>query len=235
MHTLRGGAAALGIPLDDRQLAQFARYQALLLDWNTRLNLTAIATPPEVQERHFLDSLTCGLVTGDLNGRSLIDVGTGAGFPGLPLKIYHPAMQLTLVESVRKKTDYLRAVVNELGLEGVTILAKRAEAVGRMPAHRAAYDWAAARAVAELRILAEYLLPLCRVGGHMLAQKGESAPAEASAAQTALRTLGGGEPQLTAVQLPHHELQHYLVVVEKVSPTPERYPRRPGMPGKRPL
>lgn len=235
MDVLRTGATHFGIALSEAQVAQFARYQALLLDWNARMNLTAVREPAEIQERHFVDSLTCALVTGNLSGRSLIDVGTGAGFPGLPLKILYPQLQLTLVESVQKKTRFLHAVVDELGLQDVVILAERAEALGQDAAHRERYDWAVARAVAELRTLVEYLLPLCRLGGHALAQKGESAAAETAAARKAIHLLGGRDVQLTPVRLPNHPLDQFLVVIEKERTTPARYPRRPGMAAKRPL
>ncbi|MFO7682404.1 MAG: 16S rRNA (guanine(527)-N(7))-methyltransferase RsmG [Chloroflexota bacterium] len=223
------------LSLSETQLAQFDVYLALLLTWNERLNLTAVRDPHAIQIRHFLDSLSCALVTGDLNGRSLIDVGTGAGFPGLPLKILYPDLQLTLTDSVAKKTNFLRAVVAELGLANVTVLAERAETLGQQSAHRARYDWAAARGVAEMRVLVEYLLPLCKVGGHLLAQKGENAEKETAVARQALRMLGGGSPSLQAIHLPEVEQPHYLVVVEKMRETPAAYPRQPGIPAKRPL
>lgn len=235
MATLAQGASAFGLALSDKQLALFATYQQLLLEWNQRLNLTAIDQPREIQLRHFLDSLSCVLVTGDLSGRRLIDIGSGAGFPGLPLKLLYPGLQLTLVESVAKKTRFLEELVATLGLESVTILAERAETLGRQPAHREQYDWATARAVAAMPVLAEYLLPLVRVGGRMLAQKGAAAAEEAAAAAPSFSILGGGRPELHEVQLPGGEITHYLVVVEKIGFTPQRYPRRPGMPAKRPL
>lgn len=235
MKDLRQAAAQFGISLTGQQEEQFETYLALLQTWNERINLTAIRERGEIVVRHFLDSLTCTLATGDLNGRSLIDVGSGAGFPGLPLKLLYPDLRLTLVESVQKKARFLEAVVEALDLNQVTILPQRAETVGQDPAHRAGYDWAVARAVAELRILLEYLLPLCRVGGHALAQKGENAATEAAEAATALDALGGGKVALHEVQLPGREQRHYLVTVAKTAVTPERYPRRPGRPGKRPL
>ena len=228
-------AAELGAPLSGQQLEQFSQYQALLLEWNERMNLTAVRQLEEIRLRHFLDSLSCARVMGDLNGRTLIDVGTGAGFPGLPLKILFPQLSLTLVESVAKKGRFLQAVVDKLALTGVTILADRAEQLGQSPAHRQQYDWAVARAVAELRVLAEYLLPLCRVGGKFLAQKGEGVFAEMEAAQDAFRQLGGSAPKLEQVTLPGRDQPHYLVLVTKMGETPTNFPRRVGVPGKRPL
>ena len=227
--------AVFGITLAPDQIRQFEQYQALLLDWNQRLNLTAIREPRQIQQRHFLDALTCSLVTGELNGRSLIDVGTGAGFPGLPLKILFPDLRLTLVESVVKKTRFLEAVVAALGMRDVTILPERAELLGRDAVHRAQYDWAVARAVAELRVLVEYLLPLCRVGGAVLAQKGASAAEEVTTAERAIVLLGGAVRQIFPVTLPQREETHYLVVVEKTAVTPDIYPRRIGVPTKKPL
>ncbi len=224
-----------GIMLSAAQQAQFETYLRLLLVWNERLNLTAVRTPEAIIERHFYDSLTCAAVTSDLNGRALIDIGSGAGFPGLPLKIAFPHLQVTLVESVAKKTSFLQAVVAELGLTQVQIVAERAERLAHQPAHRARYDWAVARAVADLRMLAEYLLPFCRLGGFMLAQKGENAAVETAAAAHAIHLLGGGEAHLHPLALPGTTSLHYLVTVEKCAPTPEAYPRRPGMAAKRPL
>jgi len=235
MERLATQAAGFGLHLAATQLEQFAAYQALLLEWNKRINLTAIGEPALIQQRHFLDSLTCAMATGDLNNRLLIDIGAGAGFPGVPLKILYPRLWLTLVESVRKKARFLETVAAELGLADVNIITERAEVLGQQAAHRSQYDWAVARAVAEMRVLAEYLLPFCRVGGHMLAQKGRNAASETAAARGAIAELGGAEPQLRPVQLPDHSETHYLVVIEKVRETPARYPRRVGIPAKRPL
>ncbi len=231
MEVLIGGVAQLGLTLTDVQVGAFRTYQALLLDWNERMSLTAVRTPEGIQQRHFVDSLSCVLGTGGLNGCSMIDVGTGAGFPGLPLKIIFPQLKLTLVDSVKKKTSFLSAVVEELGLVDVTILAARAETLGQDGTHREQYDWAVARAVAGLGVLAEYLLPLCRVGGHVLAQKGAQVQTELAQTETAVTLLGGGTPEL--VHVPGTDA--YLVSIEKIAPTPSKYPRRVGVPGKRPL
>ncbi len=225
----------LGIRLTARQLACFERYECELLAWNEKFNLTAIRDVEGIRTKHFLDSLTCTLAWRDKPPVSLIDVGTGAGFPGIPLKILYPAMKLTLVESVGKKADFCRHVVEMLGLEKVEVLQARAEEVGHRQEHRERYDWAVARAVAHLQILVEYLLPLVRVGGGMVAQKGESGPAEAQASERAARLLGGQIRQLIPVNLPGVADDRYLVVIDKRAATPPNYPRRVGVPSKSPL
>jgi 16S rRNA (guanine527-N7)-methyltransferase len=228
-------AGEYGVQLTAVQGEQFAQYLALLQQWNAQMNLTRIISPRQVQIRHFLDSLTCAPVMGDLSGQMVVDMGTGAGFPGLPLKILYPDLRLTLVDSVAKKTQFLTAVVEALALTQVSVIASRAEQLGQRLGHREAYDWAVARSVAEMRVLAEYLLPLVRRGGQVLAQKGASAPEEVATATKAIHILGGGKAELTAVQLPEHELTHYLVRIPKERPTPPVYPRQPGKPTKRPL
>jgi 16S rRNA (guanine527-N7)-methyltransferase len=228
-------AQRIGLRLNRRQLAALARYEQELLEWNSRFNLTAIRDVEDMRIKHFMDSLTCTLAMRELSSERVIDIGTGAGFPGLVLKIAYPGIQLTLVESVGKKAEFCRHVAQALGLENVLLLSERAEAVGRQPAHREKYDWAVARAVAAMPVLAEYLLPLVRVGGNMLAMKGESGPAEAHSAEHALRLLGGELRQLLPVTLPGVVEERYLVVVNKIAATPPVYPRHVGVPGKRPL
>ena len=225
----------LGLHLTRSQLSALSFFERELVDWNTRFNLTAIRDPHEIRIKHFLDSLTCLMALRESPGDRLIDVGTGAGFPGIPIKIVHPKMQLTLVESVGKKADFCRHVVNILNLHGVEVVQERAELLGQNPSYREQYDWAMARAVAILPVLAEYLLPLVRVGGSMLAMKGESGPAEAHSAENALRVLGGHLRQLIPVTLPGVAEERYLVVVDKVAATPNVYPRKVGVPAKHPL
>jgi len=225
----------LDLRLSPQQLQAFSRYQQELLRWNQHTNLTAIREPDQVITKHFLDSLSVLTATGCLNGQRVADVGSGAGFPGLVLKIACPAMRLTLIESVGKKADFCRHIVQTLDLPEVTVLAERAETAGHMADHREAYDWAMARAVARLPILAEYLLPLVKPGGGMLAQKGETAAAEAEDAAHALQILGGKLENILPVELPGVAEPRYLVVIRKTGVTPERYPRRAGVPAKRPL
>jgi 16S rRNA (guanine527-N7)-methyltransferase len=226
-------AASWGIELNPAQLAQFARYAQVLADWNAHTNLTAISTPEAIYRRHFLDSLSLIRCWGDPPAR-LIDLGSGGGFPGVPLKIVRPELQLTLVDSVAKKTAFLSYLVQELGLEGVRIRTARAEELGRDPAEREQYDVVTARALAELRVLAEYALPLARVGGRVLAPKGAAARAEAAAAAPAIAFLGGAPAECLPVDLPGQD-DAVVVVIRKVAPTDPRFPRAVGVPRRRPL
>jgi len=238
MEKLIRGAQELGIFLEENQLALFRTYYDELVEWNQRFNLTAITDYEGVQVRHFLDSLSCLLAlprTDLLAGRQVIDVGTGAGFPGVPLKIICPAMHLTLLEATKKKVAFLEHLTQRLELRNVEVIRARAEELGRRIGYRERYDWALARAVAEMPTLVEYLLPLVRVGGAILAQKGESGPAEVHTAEEAIRLLGGRVRWLVPVDLHGLAETRYLVVVDKVAATPEKYPRRPGKPAKRPL
>ena len=224
-----------GIHLSEPQIQQFRTYESLLLEWNSKINLTAVRDPDGIRVKHFLDSLTCVQALGDMNGKSLIDIGTGAGFPGIPLRIFYPEMKLTLVDSVGKKADFCRLVCDTLHLKGVTVLKDRSEELGIRRETREQFDAASARAVAIMPVLCEYLLPLVKVGGMMLAQKGESAPEELKSAETAIRKLGGGEPDLKQVTLPGVEGERWLVAIPKIKPTPAGYPRRTGLPLKKPL
>jgi len=224
-----------GVHLTGRQVVALVNFEGELLKWNERYNLTAIRDAKSIRTKHFLDSFSCVLAWKESPPKHLIDVGTGAGFPGIPLKILYPSMRLTLVESVGKKAAFCRHAVETLKLEAVEVVAARAEDVGQMSGHREKYDWAVARAVAVLPVLAEYLLPLVQVGGVMLAQKGESGPMETHQAEKALKLLGGLLRQLIPITLPGVAEDRYLVVVDKVAATPPRYPRKPGIPAKKPL
>jgi 16S rRNA (guanine527-N7)-methyltransferase len=225
----------LGIRLSTRQIEALERYENELISWNSRFNLTAIRDSESIRVKHFLDSLSCLLAMRDAPPSRLVDVGTGAGFPGLPLKIVVPTMRLTLVESVGKKVEFCRHIVDMLGLEGVDVFHARAEEIAHMRGQRGLYDWAIARAVASLPVLLEYLLPFVRIGGRVLAQKGESGPTEAQASERALRLLGGQVHQLIPVHLPGVAEDRYLIVIQKTAATPDHYPRRPGLPSRSPL
>lgn len=226
-------AAAWGLALNDVQRALFDLYADELLAWNSHTNLTAIRSRDEVYVRHFLDSLVLARHWGD-PPTSLVDIGSGAGFPGLPLKILRPQLQLVLLDSVAKKTAFLNHVVQRLGLGGVRVFTGRAEELGRGPRDREHHDLVVARAVADLRVLAEYGLPLLRVGGRLLAPKGATAADEARAAEAAVRALGGVVAAIEPVELPGVEARA-LVIVQKVAPTDGRYPRAVGLPARKPL
>jgi 16S rRNA (guanine527-N7)-methyltransferase len=231
-----GAQQLLGLKLTPQQRQAFRLYHKELVEWNARFNLTAVTDPEGVQIRHFLDSLSCLLViSDDAIAQSLIDVGSGAGFPGLPLKIIYPKLSLTLLEATGKKANFLRHLVDLMELRDVSVINARAEELGHDPAHREGYDWVVARAVAGMPTLVEYLLPLCRLGGRCLAQKGEGAAAEVSSAESAILLLGGRLNRLLPVELPGLAEIRHLVLIDKVARTPTKYPRRPGIPAKRPL
>jgi 16S rRNA (guanine527-N7)-methyltransferase len=232
---VREAQQLLGVNLSAKQVTLLSTYECELLEWNQKFNLTAIREVQAIRTKHFLDSFSCVQAWGANPPAALIDIGTGAGFPGLVLKILYPALRLTLVESVGKKADFCRHVSAVLALENVEVLTARAEEVGQMPAHREKYDWAVARAVAAMPVLAEYLLPLVKVGGGALAQKGENGPLETQAAEKAFKMLGGRLRQLVRVTLPGVADERYLVVVDKIAATPPGYPRRAGVPAQKPL
>ena len=223
------------VHLTGRQVMSLITYEKELMEWNQKFNLTAIRDVESIRTKHFLDSFSCVLAWKGTPPARLIDVGTGAGFPGIPLKILYPNMKLTLVESVGKKAMFCQHIVSVLGLENVEVVKSRAEDLGQDPKHREMYDWAVARAVANLNVLSEYLIPLVKIGGRMLAQKGESGPAEAQSAEGAMKLLGGKLEQLITVNLPGVADDRYLVIVEKTAATPPKYPRKPGIPTKQPL
>ena len=232
---VRDAQALFNVHITGRQVMSLITYEKELIEWNQKFNLTAIRDVESIRVKHFLDSFSCVLAWQGTPPHSLIDVGTGAGFPGLALKILYPNMKLTLVESVGKKAMFCQHIVGVLGLEQVNVVQARAEDLGQNPQHREQYDWAVARAVANLSVLSEYLLPLVERNGTMLAQKGESGPAEAQSAEQAMKLLGGKLKQLIPVNLPGVADDRYLVLVDKVAATPHNYPRKPGIPAKMPL
>ena len=231
---LERGLAALGIVPPAGAVEGLERYGALLLEQNRVMNLTAITDPAQVAALHFLDSAAL-LGCADLAGASLVDVGTGAGFPGMVLKLLVPDLRLSLVDSLGKRLDWLSSVCAELGLTGVTIRHARAEELSREAGWREGFDFATARAVADLRVLTELCLPYVRVGGRFLAMKAAGCQAEVDAAGRAVSVLGGRLRPLARYTIPGTEVERAVAVVEKVSPTPQGYPRRWARIQKAPL
>ncbi|MGJ3240754.1 MAG: 16S rRNA (guanine(527)-N(7))-methyltransferase RsmG [Anaerolineae bacterium] len=223
------------ITLTEQQAQQFKRYHHLMDEWGKQMNLTTITDPDEVIIRHFLDSLSLVDVIGFDDGDRLIDVGTGAGFPGLALAIAFPNIEVTLLDSVQKKLKFLQAVIDDLQLSNVSTLHMRAEDAGNHPDHRERYHIVTARAVALLPVLLEYTIPLAKVGGFVVAMKGESAEREIEEAKRALFVLKGDVKPVYGYQLPLSERTHYLVTVEKTEKTPRNYPRQAGIPKKKPI
>jgi 16S rRNA (guanine527-N7)-methyltransferase len=234
------GARALGINLTEAQLARFIRYQQELLDWNTRMNLTAISDPRSIQTRHFLDSLTALAALTDSNRlgdvrRRIVDVGSGAGLPGVSLAIVLPHSQITLVEATQKKCRFLDHVVGRLGLENIDVVCGRSEDAANRSDLRETFDNAIARALAPLPTLVELCLPFVRLGGRLIAMKKLGIDGEVRSAETAITLLGGRLLPPILVRVPILDESRQLVVVEKVRPAPRDYPRRAGLAGKSPL
>lgn len=235
-----------GIVLTKRQLEQFLRYYELLAEWNGRMNLTAITEYEDVMKKHFLDSLSLvkafegkefpgGENAAHKRAVSLLDVGTGAGFPGLALKIAFPKLEVTLLDSLNKRIQFLDAVIGELKLEGVRALHGRAEDYARPGELREEFDLCVSRAVARLSTLAEYCLPFVRQGGMFIAYKSEKSYEEVEAARRAVSLLGGRLKGQAEFLLPNSDIHRNLVLIEKVKPCPGKYPRKAGLPGKEPL
>ncbi|MCY4529002.1 MAG: 16S rRNA (guanine(527)-N(7))-methyltransferase RsmG [Chloroflexi bacterium] len=237
MEVLIEGSSRLDIELDGEQVERFRTYYDELIAWNRNVNLTAVTSWDEVQERHFLDSLGVASALPDpvLDGSArVLDVGSGAGFPGLPLKIAYPRADLTLLEATAKKTAFLYHVVDKLGLQGVEVVTGRAEGEAHRSEMREQFGAVVSRAVARLDVLAELCLPFCSVGGRMIAQKGPKVEEELGQARRAIDTLGGLFDDRDMLVAPLVGVGT-LVTIEKHRPSPANYPRRPGIPSKRPL
>ncbi|MFA5761656.1 MAG: 16S rRNA (guanine(527)-N(7))-methyltransferase RsmG [Dehalococcoidales bacterium] len=237
MSGLVEGAKKLGVTLDSYQLNQFEIYYRNLVDWNERLNLTAITEAGEVQAKHFMDSLTLlPLIKGiSMESLRIIDAGTGAGFPGIPIKIAMPDVKMALLEVTTKKARFLEHIITELQLSNIEVINERAEEAGHKSDYRESFDIVVSRAVAELAILAELTLPFCAVGGYLIAQKKGDIRLELENSLKAIEMLGGRLSSVDKVTVDELDDMRYLVIIQKISQTPQKYPRRPGMPEKRPL
>lgn len=238
---LARGARELGLDLSPDQLVRFDRYYTLLQRGRRRAALTSVSGREAVQRRHFLESLAllkaldeAGVLATD-RPAALLDLGTGAGLPGLPMKIARRHLSLTLLDATAKKTSFLRGLLDELALPDVRVLTGRAEELGRDAQHRQAYDVVVARAVAPLAALLELAMPFLKLGGVLATPKGSGAPREISTAQRALHLLGGTLMSAAPLHVPGARHRQTLVLVRKTAPTPEKYPRRTGVPQKRPL
>ncbi len=232
---LAAAAAHQGIELTGEQLAAFQRYYQILSDWNSRVNITAITEPHEVAVKHMLDSLTVLDPAKFPAACSVVDIGSGGGFPGLPLKIVRPDLKLTLLDSQNKRINFLTAVVDELGLPAVTVVHCRAEEGARQARFREKFSVAVARAVARLNVLCELCLPYVALGGWFVALKGDKYEEEVREAEAAIRRLGGKLNGVKQVSFPGYADNRAIIYLNKVKPTPSAYPRRPGIPEKKPL
>ncbi|WAA12291.1 16S rRNA (guanine(527)-N(7))-methyltransferase RsmG [Fervidibacillus halotolerans] len=225
-----------GIQITERQLQQFEQYYQLLIQWNKKVNLTAITEKEDVYLKHFYDSLSVAFYH-NFEGKdyNLCDVGAGAGFPSIPLKIMFPKLQVTIVDSLKKRIVFLQHLVDQLQLDGVQLYHDRAEVFGQNPAHRERYDLVIARAVANLSVLSEYCLPLVKVGGVFLAMKGSSGMQELEDGKGAINRLGGRLIKQSVFRLPLEESERMIIHIKKEKHTPNKFPRKPGVPAKNPL
>ncbi|MCM3731999.1 16S rRNA (guanine(527)-N(7))-methyltransferase RsmG [Fictibacillus nanhaiensis] len=224
-----------GIELSEKQLAQFETYFKLLVEWNEKMNLTAITEKEEVYLKHFYDSVTAAFYFDFKRDITVCDVGAGAGFPAIPLKICFPEIKLTVVDSLNKRIGFLEHVANELGLENVSMYHDRAETFAHKQEFRQQFDLVMARAVARLSVLSELCLPLVKKGGHFLGMKGANLPGEVRDGEKAVQLLGGKIQDIYSFSLPIEESERNIVIIEKVKETPKKYPRKPGTPNKSPI
>ncbi len=223
----------IDIKFTEEQLNQFYKYMNLLLEWNEKINLTAITDPNEVILKHFIDSLTINKYIKE--NSTLADVGTGAGFPGIPLKILRPDLKITLVDSLNKRINFLNEVINKLNLVNIETVHSRIEDFGKDKKYRESFDFVTARAVANLAVLSEYLLPIAKVGGQCVCMKGSSVEEELSNGKNAIKVLGGKIKIIDEFVLPDSDMSRNVIIIDKIKNTPNKYPRKAGIPVKEPL
>lgn len=224
-----------GIVLSEKQVRQFLTYYEMLTEWNQVMNLTAITEYDEVLKKHFVDSLSLSLAFTLSDSLSLIDVGTGAGFPGLPLKIAYPELKITLLDSLNKRIEFLNAVIEKLGLQDIEAVHGRAEDFARNASYRERFDLCVSRAVANLTTLSEYCLPFVKTGGCFVSYKSEKVGEEIRQAEKAIALLGGSPEKQIEFYLPDSDIYRNLVMIQKKAASPKKYPRKAGLPSKEPL
>lgn len=227
--------AEKGIPLSPAQLAQYEQYYQTLVEWNEKMNLTAITAEEEVYLKHFYDSISAAFYFNFEEPLHLCDVGAGAGFPSIPIKIAFPHLQITIVDSLNKRIQFLEHLSAKLGLTNTHFIHDRAETFGQNLNHRETYDVVTARAVARLSVLSELCLPLVKVGGKFIAMKAAHANDEIEASKKAIATLGGKIENIFSFTLPVEESERNIIIIKKEKPTPKKYPRKPGTPNKAPI
>lgn len=223
----------LNINISVEQLEQFFAYMNLLIEWNEKMNLTAITDPEEIILKHFIDSIT--ILPEIEDNSSLVDVGTGAGFPGIPLSIMNPTLKITLVDSLNKRLIFLQEVINQLKIENVQIVHARAEEFGQNKKYREKFDRSTSRAVANLSTLSEYLIPLIKIGGKTISMKAAEAQEEIDEAKKAIEVLGGTIEKIDEFNLPQSDIGRTVIIIRKSKETPSKYPRKPGTPSKEPI
>ena len=223
----------IDIEFNDKQLNQFYEYMNLLLEWNKKINLTAIIEVEEIILKHFIDSLTINKYIGE--NKTLVDVGTGAGFPGIPLKIYRPDLKVTLVDSLNKRINFLNEVISKLDLKDINTVHNRIEDFGKDKKYRESFDYVTARAVANLTTLSEYLIPISKVNGKCICMKGNDIEEEVNSSKNAINLLGGKINKIDYFELPNSDISRNIIVIDKIKETPNKYPRKAGLPSKEPL
>lgn len=223
----------IDIKFNDKHLNQFYEYMNLLLEWNEKINLTAITEPEEIILKHFIDSLTINKYIE--KNKTLADVGTGAGFPGIPLKIYRPDLNVTLVDSLNKRINFLNEVISDLDLKDINTVHSRIEDFGKDKKYRESFDYVTARAVANLTTLSEYLIPISKINGQCICMKGNDIEEEVKNSKNAINLLGGKIDKVDYFELPNSDISRNVIIIDKIKNTPSKYPRKAGMPSKEPL
>ena len=226
-------ASLMNIVIEDKKIEKYYKYMELLLEWNEKINLTAITNPREIIIKHFIDSI---IISKKINKNArIIDIGTGAGFPGIPLKIYDDTLDITLLDSLNKRTIFLKEVITKLDINKVDVIHGRAEDFAQDKKYRAMYDYAVSRAVAPLNILCEYLIPYVKKNGTVIAMKGSNIAEELQNAKSAILKLKANVMEVDKIELPENNGERNIVIIEKKLDTPNMYPRKAGIPKKNPL